>query len=129
MRDTLCAIQTSARIVFDNCAYVSRSDKVDGPAKNAHICAHELEKALMGRHEYDLATQARKPTNVSLDIALVAEAKRLGINISRACEVGLIEQIAKERGRLWKEENASALESSNNYVEGRGLPLSQYRRF
>ncbi|WP_176593480.1 type II toxin-antitoxin system CcdA family antitoxin [Sphingobium sp. EM0848] len=83
----------------------------------------------MGRHEYDLATQARKPTNVSLDIALVAEAKRLGINISRACEVGLTEQIAKERGRLWKEENASALESSNSYVDRRGLPLGQYRRF
>ena len=83
----------------------------------------------MGRHEYDLATQARKPTNVSLDIALVAEAKRLGINISRACEVGLAEQIAMERGRLWKEENAAALESSNRYVEQHGLPLSQHRRF
>ena len=83
----------------------------------------------MGRREYDLATQARKPTNVSLDIALVAEAKRLGINISRACEVGLAEQIAMERDRLWKEENAAALESSNSYVEQHGLPLSQHRRF
>ena len=83
----------------------------------------------MGRREYDLATQARKPTNVSLDIALVAEAKRLGINISRACEVGLAEQIVMERGRLWKEENAAALESSNSYVEQHGLPLSQHRRF
>lgn len=83
----------------------------------------------MGRHDHDLAAQARKPTNVSLDVALVAEAKRLGINISRACEVGLTDQIARERGRLWKQENASALESSNSYVDCRGLPLGQFRRF
>ncbi|CAN5520844.1 type II toxin-antitoxin system CcdA family antitoxin [soil metagenome] len=83
----------------------------------------------MGRHETELAAQVRKPTNVSLDTALVAEAKRLGINISRACEVGLTEQIAKEHGRLWRTANADALESSNAYVERHGLPLSHYRRF
>ena len=83
----------------------------------------------MGRHDHDLATQARRSINVSLDMALVAEAKRLGINISRACGVGLTAQIAKERGRLWKEENASALESSNSYVDRHGLPLSQHRQF
>jgi len=83
----------------------------------------------MGRHEGELAAQVRKPTNVSLDTALVAEAKRLGINISRACEVGLTEQIAKEHGRLWRADNAEALESSNAYVDRHGLPLSPYRQF
>ncbi|WP_097092217.1 type II toxin-antitoxin system CcdA family antitoxin [Novosphingobium sp. Chol11] len=83
----------------------------------------------MGRFELEFTGQARKPTNVSLDTALVAEAKGLGINISRACEVGLLEQIAKERGRLWREENASALKSSNDYVEQHGLPLSRHRQF
>jgi len=83
----------------------------------------------MSKHEHRLAAKTRKPTNVSLDIALVAEAKRLDINISRACEVGLTAQIAKEHGRLWKEENASALESSNSYVDRNGLPLSQHRHF
>jgi antitoxin CcdA len=83
----------------------------------------------MGRHEGDMAAQGRKPTNVSLDTALVAEAKRLGINISRACEVGLTDQIAREQGRLWKQENAAALESSNSHVDRHGLPLGQFRRF
>lgn len=83
----------------------------------------------MGRHESEFAAHARKPTNVSLDIALVTEAKRLGINISRACEVGLSEKIAEEHGRLWKEENASALKSSNSYVEQYGLPLGRHRQF
>ncbi|WP_337589260.1 type II toxin-antitoxin system CcdA family antitoxin [Sphingobium sp. YBL2] len=57
-----------------------------------------------------------------LDRSLVAEAKRLGANISRSCEAVLI---ARERGRIWKTENASALESSNSYVEQHGLQLSQ----
>jgi len=83
----------------------------------------------MGRHDREFVGKGRKPTNVSLDMALVAEAKELGINISRACETGLIEQIAKERGRLWQRENASALASSNDYVEQHGLPLSRHRQF
>lgn len=95
---------------------------------NAHIYAQDKE-ASMAKHEYDLAAEARKPTNVSLAISLVAEAKRLGINISRACEVGLRAQIAKEQGRLWREENAAALENSNDYVEQHGLPLSRHRQF
>jgi antitoxin CcdA len=31
----------------------------------------------------------RKATNLSLDEKLVAEAKELGVNLSRACEAGL----------------------------------------
>ena len=56
---------------------------------------------------------ARKPTNLSLDVRLVEEAKRLGINISRACESGLATQIAEERARRWRLENAEAIASSN----------------
>lgn len=80
----------------------------------------------MGKHDRDFP---RKPTNLSLDAALVAEARRLGINVSRACEAGLSEHIARERERLWKQENASALESSNAYVERHGLPLGRHRQF
>lgn len=82
----------------------------------------------MGRHD-EIASHSRKAINLSLDGALVAEARRLGINISRACEAGLAEQIAREHGRLWKEENAAMLQSSNDYVERHGLPLGRYRQF
>jgi len=83
----------------------------------------------MVKHVHDFSGQSRKATNVSLDIQLVAEAKRLGINISRACEAGLSQQIAEQHGRAWKLENAAALESSNAYVEQHGLPLAQHRQF
>lgn len=77
----------------------------------------------------DRDTAQRRPTNLSLDARLVEEAKRLGLNLSRACERGLAEQIAEERARRWKAENADALASSNAFVEEKGLPLAGLRRF
>lgn len=71
----------------------------------------------------------KRPTNVSLNAALLDEAKSLGINVSRACEQGLAEQIAKARGERWLKENRDAIAASNQYVERRGLPLARFRRF
>jgi antitoxin CcdA len=71
----------------------------------------------------------RRPTNVSLSTDLLEQAKELGMNVSRACERGLIAQIAEDRVRRWLEENRSAIESSNQYVEQHELPLARYRQF
>ncbi len=71
----------------------------------------------------------RRPTNISLDAAMIDDAKELGINISRACEEGLAKQISEERGRRWLKENRAAIESSNAWVEEHGLPLAKYRPF
>jgi antitoxin CcdA len=72
---------------------------------------------------------ARKPTNLSLDAHLVDQARRLGINLSRACEQGLAAQIAEERARRWRADNAEAIVASNHFVEKNGLPLGALRRF
>lgn len=70
----------------------------------------------------------RRPANVSLDPRLVEEARELGVNLSRACERGLVAVLAEERARRWREENAEAIASSNAYVEEKGLPLAEFRR-
>ncbi|MCG8512082.1 MAG: type II toxin-antitoxin system CcdA family antitoxin [Rhodospirillales bacterium] len=75
------------------------------------------------------ATTAKKPTNLSLDTALLAEAKGLKINLSQAAETGLRQAVAEAKTRAWKSENAAALESSNRWVETHGLPLGRYRQF
>lgn len=77
----------------------------------------------------DTSRAPRKATNVSLDSAFVAEAKALGINISQACERGLVETVKEARAALWQEENREAIESSNAYVEKNGLPLAKHRLF
>ena len=71
----------------------------------------------------------RKSTNVSLPSDLVAGAKELGINVSRACEAGLAAALKEERKRRWQEENREAIEASNAYVAKFGLPLARYRQF
>lgn len=71
----------------------------------------------------------RRPTNVSLDIGLVNEARRLSVNVSRACERGLVAQIAEERDRRWRAENEEAIASYNDFVGRNGLLLSEHRRF
>ena len=71
----------------------------------------------------------RKPTNLSLEADLVAEARRLGVNLSRAAEAGLRRAVAEAAKRRWQEENREALLSSNAWVEKHGLPLAKYRMF
>ena len=73
--------------------------------------------------------QTRKPTNLSLDSALLQEAKALGINVSRSAEAGIAEAVARTRRERWLKENEAALRSSNQYIEANGLPLSQHRQF
>ena len=70
-----------------------------------------------------------KPTNVSLDAALVEEAKELGVNVSLASAQGLEWAVGKARAERWLEENMEALESSNAWVEANGLLLAEYRLF
>lgn len=72
---------------------------------------------------------ARKSTNVTLAVGVVAEARALGINVSQAAEVGIAAAVARRRQECWLAENQAALESSNAFVEKNGLPLAQYRNF
>ena len=74
-------------------------------------------------------TPFRRPTNISLDAAMIEDAKELGINISRACEQGLAKQISDERSRRWLEENREAIQGWNAWVAEHGLPLEKYRLF
>ncbi|PKO92853.1 MAG: post-segregation antitoxin CcdA [Betaproteobacteria bacterium HGW-Betaproteobacteria-10] len=76
-----------------------------------------------------MSNTARKATNVSINEALLSEAKALKINISKAAEAGLLIALAEKRSELWLAENRVALDSSNSYVEQHGLPLTQYRSF
>jgi antitoxin CcdA len=71
----------------------------------------------------------RIATNVTLDSALVAEARELGVNISKASATGLEAAVAKARSERWIADNQQALESSNAFVDDHGLPLGSLRQF
>lgn len=69
-------------------------------------------------------TGPKRPTNVSLDAALVDDARSLGVNVSAACEAGLRQELRTAREAAWLEENREAIASSNAFVEKYGLPLA-----
>ncbi|MBA3666877.1 MAG: type II toxin-antitoxin system CcdA family antitoxin [Sphingomonas sp.] len=71
----------------------------------------------------------RRGTNVSLDAALVDEAKTLGISLSQSCEQGLAAAVKSERERRWLEENRPAIEAYNAYIRDHGVPLARFRQF
>ncbi|MDF0600679.1 type II toxin-antitoxin system CcdA family antitoxin [Psychromarinibacter sp. C21-152] len=73
--------------------------------------------------------RTRRSTSMTLDGDVLDEARRLGINISQAAEGGLVSAIRAERARVWKEENAGAIDDYNAFVEANGVLLSRFRKF
>lgn len=71
----------------------------------------------------------KRPTNVTLDAALVEDARALGVNVSQACESGLRQQLKVARERQWRDENRDAIAAYNADIEAHGVPLAQYRQF
>jgi len=71
----------------------------------------------------------RRAINLSIDSALIDEAKTLDVNVSRVCEDALREHIRAEKGARWLKDNKAAFEASNAYVAEHGLPLERYRLF
>ena len=63
----------------------------------------------------------RRPTNVSLDPALVEEAKLLGLNLSQVFEDRLREAVCAERQRRWLIENERGFDAYAKYVERHGI--------
>lgn len=71
----------------------------------------------------------RRATNVSLDPRLIDQARALDVNVSRACERGLIEKIAEARAARWLVDNDETIAVSNAYADAEGLPLGSVRLF
>jgi len=74
-------------------------------------------------------TQLKKATNLTLNSQLISEAREFKVNLSQAAEEGIRAALQTARAKIWKKDNISALESSNDYVKQHGLPLSGLRQF
>ncbi len=71
----------------------------------------------------------RKSVNLSIDVEILAEAKALNVNVSRAADAGIAQAISKRKAELWLQENREAIEENNRYFEEHGLPFAEYRGF
>ncbi len=76
------------------------------------------------------STQApQKATNLSLNSELLAEAKRLNINLSATMEKALEKEVSSRLKAEWLEKNAEAIEACNELTEKHGLFSDSYRVF
>ncbi|MGB3244950.1 MAG: type II toxin-antitoxin system CcdA family antitoxin [Sulfitobacter sp.] len=71
----------------------------------------------------------KKATNLSLDQALLKDARALGVNISQAAEKGVDDAVRKAKAAAWVEENRESMQAWGKWVEENGLPLAKYRMF
>ena len=71
----------------------------------------------------------RRSTSLTLNCALLDEARDLGVNVSRAAEEGVAVAIRAARARRWREENTAAMDEYNRFIDTGGIPLSGFRKF
>jgi antitoxin CcdA len=73
--------------------------------------------SLQGSTDADLSTPGRKrATNVTIDAKVLAEAKKLGINLSQSLETVLRQAIHEIRVKEWSSTHKGAIASYNALV-------------
>jgi antitoxin CcdA len=80
-------------------------------------------------HTPPQAQGAKRAANLTLSTDLLAEAKALGINISKACDTHLRELVRKEKEARWKAEHDDFIQAYNQTVAEESLPLEAWRTF
>jgi len=71
----------------------------------------------------------RRATNLSLSAEATRRAREYGLNISRIAEDAIVEAVRRHEGELWKQRNAEAIRSYNEWVAEEGLPFARFRQF
>lgn len=67
------------------------------------------------------AHATKRAVNVTLDSALVDEARALGIPLPATLGAALLATVVAERARRWQEENREAIEAYNARIERDGM--------
>ena len=75
------------------------------------------------------ARRRKKPTNLSVDERLLAQARRLKLNLSQVLEAGLADAIRRAERAEWLKKNRAALEAYNEHVEKHGVFSEGLRSF
>ena len=71
----------------------------------------------------------RRAVNLSLDAALIDEARAAGLNLSRTVEALLADEMKRRRWAAWQAANKDAIEAYNRLVERHGIAGEEFRPF
>ena len=72
---------------------------------------------------------AKKPTNLSINSELLAEARRLKINLSAMLEQALEVEVRNAQRKKWLADNKKAIDTCNELAEKQGLFSDKHRIF
>ncbi len=72
---------------------------------------------------------ARRPTNLSVNSDLLAQARAEKLNLSRVLEERLVEILRERRQQSWRERNREACEAYNRRIGQTGVFSDGVRRF
>jgi antitoxin CcdA len=67
--------------------------------------------------------------NITVDAALLAEAKAQGLPLSSLMEEKIADTLKADRAMRWREENREAIKYYNNMIETEGLWSDGLRQF
>jgi len=71
----------------------------------------------------------KKPTNLTINSDLLAQAKLMKINISSTLELALSEAVKQKKREDWISENAEAITNYNNKISEFGMFSDELRAF
>jgi antitoxin CcdA len=72
---------------------------------------------------------ARKAVNLTMDAALLEEARAENVKLSAVAERAVRAEIASIRAERWKRENAEAIASYERRITEEGVAGEEYRRY
>ena len=75
------------------------------------------------------AQAAKQATNLSVNAALLRQARALGVNLSATFERALADAVRQRQADNWRAENAAAIAAYNTQVERTGLYADTARTF
>ena len=76
-----------------------------------------------------LSEGIKKKMSLSISEPLAQAARQLDINLSRAAETGILQEIKRRRDNAWLEKNRPAIAVYNERVEREGLFGEEHRNF
>jgi antitoxin CcdA len=75
------------------------------------------------------ASAAKRATNVSVRVDLLAAAREAGVNLSATLERALTGELAELKRKKWREVNEEAITAYNEFVEKHGTFSDDVRSF
>jgi antitoxin CcdA len=104
--------------------------RINIPPKEAVMRHQRVEEPLAAYSALaNLSSGNKKKMSLSISERLAEAARQLDINLSRAAETGILQEIKRRRDSAWLDKNLPAIAAYNARLEREGLFGEEHRGF